>query len=365
MSIKLKNFSKNRILLIGLILLMAFTYSTTSRVDAASLTTLSDKMSTVKVNTAANHEIIFRTPSGADLATDLIKITMPTGFTIGTVDYTDIDVLHGAANPPATELTLAATASATDWGAAFSGQVLTLTHPTDAAAGDIAANDYVMVKIGLNATGGNAQITNHTDAGSYVIQIDVGPSGSPTDTAKIAIVTVTNDKVVVTGLVDPSITFSLSANATAFGSMLVSSVDTSDTNIVLVCGTNADNGYMIYVNDTGNGTNPGLYNAAADYTIGSTTAAFANGPTVLSTGVEGYGIRAQGTAGTPTIDSPYNNAASGTVGGLEVVQTPLAHHDGNMTANDSITVYHHAAVAAFSAAGNYTDTITYVATGRF
>lgn len=365
MSITLKNFLKNRIFLVGLVFVMVFAYSSIPNANAASLTTLSDKMSTVKVNTASNHEITFRTPSGADLATDLVKVTMPDGFTIGTVDFSDIDMFHGASDPPSTELTLAATPSATAWGAAFSGQVLTLTHPTDAAAGDLATNDYVLIKIGLNAASGNAQITNHTDAGSYVIQVDVGPSGSPVDTAKIAIVTVTNDKVVVTGVVDPSITFTLSANATAFGSMPVSSVDTSDTNIVLVCGTNADNGYMIYVNDAGNGTNPGLYNSAADYTIGSSTAAFANGPTVLSNGVEGYGIRAQGTAGTPTIDAPYNNGAAGTVGGLKLAQTPLAHHDGNMTANDSITVYHHAAVAAFSAAGNYTDTITYVATGRF
>lgn len=350
-----------------LLLLVVFTsvFAYSLRAQAAALTTLSDVMSRSKVGEASDHTITFRTPTGAGDTTDLIVITMPDGFTIGTVDYTDIDVLHGASNPPSTELTLAATASGTAWGAAFAGQVLTLTHPTDGAIEDIAANDYVLVKIGLNATGGNAQIANNSSDASYMIQVDVGPTGNFDDTGKIAVQIVTNDQVVVTGSVDPSITFSLSGNTTAFGVIPTNSVDTSDTNIVLTAGTNADNGYIIYVNDAGNGTNPGLYNSAGDYLIGSSTSAFANGPTALAGGTEGYGIRAAGTSGTPTIDAPYNNGSAGTVGGLELTQQALAHHDGNMTANDEITVYHHAAIAAFTSSGSYTDTITYVATGRY
>ena len=66
---------------------------------------------------------------------------MPTGFAIGSVDHTDIDLSHGVTTGYENEEILAASASATEWGAAFVGQVLTLTHPTNSANGDIAVRD--------------------------------------------------------------------------------------------------------------------------------------------------------------------------------------------------------------------------------
>ncbi|MHB8276926.1 MAG: hypothetical protein ACYDIA_04650 [Candidatus Humimicrobiaceae bacterium] len=59
-------------------------------------------------------------------------------------------------------------------------QVLTLTTPTDTAPGEIAANDYVVVEIGINASDGTNQITNPDTVETYQINIagTFGDSGS-------------------------------------------------------------------------------------------------------------------------------------------------------------------------------------------
>jgi len=329
------------------------------------LTLLSDQLSRAKKGTASDHTISFRTSTGAGDATDTIVVTMPDDFTLTGVDYSDIDLFADSSNPPTTPMTLAATADATKWGVGISSQVITFTHPTDEAAGDIAANDYVIIEIGQNATGGaaNAQITNHATAGSYIIKIDVKTGSTVDDTGQIAIRVVDDDQVVVDGIVDPSITFSLSANATSFGIIATNSVKASSPNIVLTVGTNGENGYTVFVNDVGDTSDPGLYNTPATKLIASK--AYGGGPSALSAGTEGYGIRAQGTSGTPTIDAEYDSDTAGTVGGLTLAQQRLAYHDGSMSSNDGITVYHHAAIAATTEAGSYFDTITYVASGRY
>src|SRR3990170_8446255 len=89
---------------------------------SAALTALSDTMSRLeKSPTASNHTIKYTSSSGVQ-ATETMTITMPTGFTIGTVDYTDIDVSWGPSTGYENELTLAGTASGSTWGAAFAGQ---------------------------------------------------------------------------------------------------------------------------------------------------------------------------------------------------------------------------------------------------
>ncbi len=322
--------------------------------DAAALTSLSDTMSRLKASTASNHTIKFTTPSGAS-GSDTITIEMPAGFTIGSVAFGDMDLSHGNTTGYETELTLGAAAGAGVWGAAFSSQTLTLTHPTD-AAGDIAASDVVVVEIGDHASGGSNQITNST-AATYTITID----GTFGDDGKIAIVILADDQVVLTATVAPSITFTLSANASDFGELSTGSITTSTPNITLTIGTNAANGYEISVEDTGDTSNPGLYNSAGPDIIGSADAAYANTAT-LAAGTEGYGIQAS-SAGA-TIDARYLQTVND-VGGLELTATPLATYAIPMTANHTITIVHMAAISTFTAAGSYTDTLTYIATANF
>jgi len=96
-----------------------------------------------------------------------MTITFPSGFGIGSVDYTDIDVSWGSSTGYENELTLAATCSDSTWGAAFSGQVLTITS----CSGTISSTSKVVVEIGTNASNGDQQIENPDTSGTYVISI--------------------------------------------------------------------------------------------------------------------------------------------------------------------------------------------------
>jgi len=324
---------------------------------ASALTALSDTMSRQGNGVASNHTIKFTSSTGAGDSTDTITVTMPTGFTIGTVDYTDIDLSHGASTGAETEETLAATASSSAWGASFTGQVLTLTHPSDGANGDIATSDKVIIEIGTNASGGNAQITNHSTAATYTIAI----AGDFGDTGSIAIVVVDDDQVVVSATVSPSLTFTIDHNDSAFGNISTGSIATAGTDITLSIGTNSATGYAITVNDAGDGVNPGLYNATANHVIGSASSVYGDTAT-LSADTEGYGI--QGSSASSTIATRYAQTGNA-VGGLETTPTPFASHSSTMNSNHTITITHKASVSAWTPAGAYSDTVTYIATGNY
>ena len=352
----MKKFSKIRVIILIFLLVLLFYPQIT---QAAALTSLSDTMSRLeKSPTNSDHTIKYTTPSGVQVA-ETMTITFPAGFTIGSVDYTDIDVSWGPTGSE-NELTLDATASGTTWGAAFSGQILTITSDT----GTIDTTSKVIIEIGLNATSGVAgdqQITNHATADTYVISI----AGSFDDDGKIAIVILDDDQVQLTAAVDPSITFSLSANSSAFGTLSTGSVTTSGTDITLTIGTNAGSGYTVTVRDAGDTSNPGLYNSDASYIIGSTDSSYSDGPTTLVAGTEGYGIYVSGTSGTPTVAARYNGGSGSQVGGLEIADTTIISRITSMSSSDTATIKHMAAIGSFTAAGSYADTLTYIATGNF
>jgi len=351
----IKYFKKFWIYLLALSLLTFFAYPQTA--SAASLTALSDTMSRLADSTPtavlSNHTIKYTTPTGV-AAGQTMTITMPTGFTIGTVDYTDIDVSWGPTTGAENELTLAGTASGTTWGAAFADQVLTITSGT----GTITAASKVIIEIGLNATfgvAGDQQIQNHATAATYTISI----AGTFTDTGKIAIVILTDDQFTVTGTVDPTITFSLSANSTDFGVISTSSATTSTPNITLTISTNAQTGYTITVQDQGNGTNPGLYNSTASAILGSADNSYNNSADLATTA--GYGI--QGSSATATIAAPYNVTGTN-VGGYERTAQNLATY-GSAADSQTITITSKARAAGTTPAGTYNDTVTVIATGNF
>ena len=155
---------------------LVFLLASVSSSEAASLTFVSDTISTSVPSVVANHTISFTTSSGV-LANGTIIVTFPAGFTIGSVVFGDMDLKDDAS-----ELTLAGTASGTDWGAAFSSQVLTLTNGSTV----VAAGSVMELQIGTNAASGSNQITNHASAASYSVVI-TGTFGD-TGTAMIAMI---------------------------------------------------------------------------------------------------------------------------------------------------------------------------------
>ena len=352
-------FNKFFVYLLIIILISFFVLPQIAHADP--LTALSDTMSRLADSTPSavysDHTIRYTTPGGV-VAAETMTITMPAGFTIGTVDFTDIDVSWGATTGYENELTLAATCTGTTWGAAFAGQVLTITSCT----GTITATNKVVVEIGNNATGGNAQIQNHATAATYTISI----AGSFGDTGKLAIVILTNDQVQATATIDPTITLTISANLTEFGILSTSSIITSTPNITLTITTNAGSGFTLSTQDEGDGANPGLYSSTASDIVGSASDSYVDEAT-LAIGTEGYGIQGattgSGSGQTVTIASRYNKTVND-VGGFERTATTLATASGAVSGRE-VVVTHKAAISGLNKAGAYNDTITYIATGNF
>lgn len=216
--------------------------------EAASVTNFSDVLSDSAPSAASDHEITYTTDIGI-AAGETITLDF-TGFTIGSVDHTDIDLsINGA------DQTLAAAPSGATWGAVFSGNVLTITSGSGTAAADI----VVIVRIGLNATGGDAQINNPAGEGSYPIALTSGSA----DTGETRVVILT--AVTVTATVNTIFTFEVSGQAAGgtvngetitgstgstsipFGILEAGALNATTSAQQLTVETNAANGYVVTV----------------------------------------------------------------------------------------------------------------------
>jgi hypothetical protein len=322
--------------------------------QAASVTSISDTMSRLKASTASNHTIQFTTPTGVGVSEN-ITITFPAGFTIGSVDYTDIDVTDDTV-----DLLLAATpgiGAGSAMGAAFSGQVLTLTqNDTDT----IAAGSVVAIEIGTNATSGvtgDQQITNST-AGTQIITI-----GGTNDSGQLAVVIVSDDQVVISATVDPTLTFTITNNSVALLTAASGNPDASNTayngSNTLTIGTNANGGYSL------------TYNGAT-LTSGANTITAMATKAASSTGSEQFGINlknnttpnvgADPAGGSGAASADYNTAdqyrfVAGTTTAMASAAGP--------SADTTYTVSYIANVSSNTEAGAYSTTVTYICTGTF
>lgn len=358
---------------LGLSLLVAivlYTVIPSKVVLAASLANLSDIMSSQKASTASNHTIVFRTPTGANESTDTITITFPGSFNMNSLDFADIDLAHSAGSQSnctavtySNEETLASTPSATAWGASLSGQVITLTAPTDGVgAAAIATNACVQIQIGTNATTGSTgdtQITNQATPASYSIAI----AGAFGDTGSATINVLTDDQVSVSATVAQSLTFTISDNSIGFGALSASGARYATADTLgggseveahnLVVGTNASNGYTMTVNGT-TLTCTACAGATID-AIGSTNSA-------SSVGTEQFGLRMSASGGSGAVTAPY--ADSGFAFDSSAFPDQVASATG-ATSNTTYSVRYLANIAANTEAGSYSSTLTYVATANF
>jgi len=318
---------RNKLFAVFMILFLTAIFIPNAR--AASLTSISDTMTRLEKSTVSNHTITFTTPSGVD-AGETITVTMPSGFTIGSVDYTDIDVKDDAV-----ELTLGAAPSGTTWGAAFTGQVLTITSGT----GTIAGSSVIEIQIGTNADGGDQQIANHATAATYTISI----AGTFGDTGSLAIVIVDDDNVTITATVSSTLTFTINDNAVSLGTLSTGSVSTDTTNFDV--STNGTGGYSVTILDDGNlrsGTDD--INDVGDGTV--------------TAGSEEYGVSTSKAGQTITATS--GNAASALTTSAQSCASAAAP-----ASSDNTVLTFHASISGSTPAGSYQHITTLVATGNF
>lgn len=325
------------------------------RADAAAVSAQSDTMSSVKVSAASSHTIRFTTPTGASDNTDTIIITFPSDFnfsskTIGTLTFT-----HGATTGAETTETLAASATGSAWGAAFSGtqnRVLTLTAPTDGTgAAVVAASDKIII------TYDNTNSLNPSSANTYTIAI----SGTFGDTGNILVAILNDDQVSITATVAQSLSFSISDNTIGFGTLSASDdfFATGDGNgsateteaHTLAVGTNAASGYTMTVR-------------GATLTAGIPTITAIGGTnTASTTGTEQFGLRMTASGGSGTVSAPY--AASGFAYAADASTASTVASSSTSSATTTFSARYLANIAASTEAGSYTATLTYVTTANF
>jgi hypothetical protein len=351
---KIKTLNKIYSLILVGLLVFAFIPKT----QAAALSTLSDTMTRIKVSQYSNHTIQFTSPTGVAASATII-ITFPNAGSANDfvgqsgIDYTDVDVKDDG-----TDVALLGSPSGTTWGAAFSGtylNVLTLTNGSTAVAGGSVIN----IEIGNHATfgtTGDRQMANPNSAGSKTITI----AGTFGDTGNIAVPIATEDQVVISASVDPSISFQISSNTAALGTLTTGAV-ASATAITLTMGTNAASGYVVTIQDEGSGSSDGLYKSSAPQKLidsGSVDP--------LTAGTEGYGVKGVSGTGSPTIVAPYLTSNADGVGALQRTPQNFCTYSGPTGAtNQTATLTVKAAIGASTPAGSYADTITLIMTGNF
>lgn len=154
----------------------------------------------------------------------------------------------------------------------------------------------------------------------------------------------------------PSISCSTNVSSVSFGQMNNSNIFTATPNASTTVSCNYTNaGCSLYIKDSGNGTNSGLYKSNnPTYLINSAD-------TTLTAGTNGYGIQATttsaGSGALLSLNSKYNKTGN-LVGGLTITNTLLASSTSDITGRE-VVVTHKAAVSSQALSGNYTDTITY------
>lgn len=306
-------------------------------VKAASVA-VTDALSISTASTNSNHTITFTATSGIPAAGTIV-VTFPAGFTIGSVAFGDIDL-----SDDAVDLTLAAVTAGTDWGAAFSGQVLTLTNGSAAVVG----GSVMVLKIGTNATGGVNQIINPaTSTPTITLTTSAGDLG-----AAVVYVGAAN-QVSVSATVDPILSFSIDNTTLALGTLPVATNDyandTGTTKITNTINSNAQGGIVVTMSSTG------LKSATRE--IGVTNIATGIADTLAT---DYYKVSTNATPNLVDANGVDMTTAAGTdILASQTVLTAAAPVAGTV----AVTVG--ARAAADTEAGSYTDTLTFIATPTF
>ena len=173
------------------------------------------------------------------------------------------------------------------------------------------------------------------------------------------VVTSNAEQITVTASVSATMSFSLSPNSVALGTLSTSSVATGT--VTQTVSTNARNGFISWIKGTNwNGLysptanamifSPGVYPQIADLTV---------------TATKGYGLNAQPGVNAPTISAGYQGSAT-TVGHIDSSQFRQVASSTGPQAGTTVTLNVETEITATqSAATDYSDTLTVTAAGSF
>ena len=311
--------------------ILFFGVSNVAFATTATLSNLSDTLSTQAAGGSSTHTIKFTVHSASAITAISITASSAWGSTPATTGYT---VKDGSTVETVSSVTSSTT-------------LITINSSFTPAIGD------VITIVTPAFTNQNPGVS--TD---YSETID---DGNETGVLGVLIIYNSANQVSLTASVGPSISFSVSPSSLTLpsgaGTFLANSTTTNvSNNLTLSISTNASNGAVVDVSDQSSG----LYNSVANHTIASVTCG--SSPTALNTSTENYGVGDD--AGTTGIYSGYATAAVSSVGCLST--TPQLFWTVSAPTNTiTSAVYFNALSVGTTPAGSYTDTVTFTATGQF
>lgn len=336
---------------------------------AASVTTLSDALSTLTASTAANHEILFNTPTGVASGGNL-TVTFDADFTgLGSITEDDVDFATGSSGTCSSatyteQATVAAGATSSQWNVTIAGQVITIT--SGGASATVTAARCVRIRVGTNATNsgtGTHQISNGVAANAHSITIGGGFGDSGTASIDI----IADDSVNITATVDPTITFTISDTTVGFGTLTTSTASWATGDLAGVTSVPADT--------TGSHEMTVATNAASGYSITYKGATLTSGGNTIDVatissdndgtpGTEQFALGIDDNGGNVTIASGYDLAGTNSYAFVANTTTTVASETAPTT-TETIDVQYIANIASTTEAGSYATDITWIATGNF
>ncbi len=398
------------------------------RLDAAQLPYSEDVLTQSKVSTASNHSLVFQL-SSAMTASSTIVVNFPVTFQ--STSTTNYDGLLNSGTPLAANFDVATSSSNTDSGytnlnvkdkngCTGTGQssfevtsmstttgytTLTLTHCN--GSDPVAAGNFVKLKIGTDSTfggTGTSTLTNPVNPGQYDISI-AAPFGTDNATTSVFLLT---SNVSMTASVNTNFSFNVTPvtwaqniNGESVASMTTgvssTSIDwgTLSPNVAKVAGhrlnvsTNAANGFMVTVRQTGNlasnngnaiypftSNNTISYSLTASSTIArvaSSTAWVSPSNTIGSPTTWGhYGVTSDDSDISSTLGMRYSYVNTGyapvgtTTDAARIVMHNAGPADGTTNNVGSTTVAYKIEIGSLLPAGSdYNNTLIYVATPAF
>ncbi len=341
--------------------------------NAAAVTSFSVLLTREKASTLSNQTITFTVPAAiASGETIILTYNNSTSVAVA-LDFEDIDLADDGV-----DVVLAAAPLGATWGVVrTSATVITFTNGTTA----VASGSVVTIEIGTNATSvvtGIEQITNGT-AGTTTLVLS-GTMGTPDITGTASMSIVDDDQVSVTATVNQSITFDLDTGvadgetSTPY-SVALGTITTTDTrvsgstdsvNMIIAEGdTNASGGMVVTVKNA-NGANGLSSTAVAADDIDSADGTMADGTEnyglcVITVGLTGFSRASPYNTDTCATNSETNGVQGLTTAGENILNSASAP----VTAGHAEIAVNAAISGVTAAHADYTDTLTFIATGTF
>jgi hypothetical protein len=331
---------------------------------ALALSNLSDVQSRLVISLPSDHTVQFVTPSGVSSG-QAISITLPAGYATGTFAIANFDLAtstSASCSSVSDALLQSGAASGLTWGVTVATSTIYITSGTAA----IPANRCIQIRIGSNATfggTGTSTLVNPSSPGAYQITLGSGAGDSGYVTEYI----VPDDAILMSGIVNQSLTFTVSTSTIYFGvlgaggakfaSSTNTAGDTTETIAhTLAVGTNAPSGFTLAVRGQ---TLTSQQNSANTIDV---IGAIAASSTI---GVEQFGFRATESGGVGvTVSSPFSSASSYGYNATASTSATVATGSGS-TPTSTFSLRYVTNIGAVTEAGTYTASLVYVATANF